>query len=55
MDEHILATHRLDRERPQLRPIVDDAWSAEAIAACLPPSAPAARRRASARGAEEER
>jgi hypothetical protein len=36
-------------------PITDDAWSAEAIAACLPPSALAARRRAQAAGEEVAR
>lgn len=31
-------------ETPQPSPITDDAWSAEAIAACLPPAVLAARR-----------
>lgn len=51
LDRHAVS-FRVNPEAPQLHPIGDDAWSEEAIAACLPPSALAARRRAQA-AAEE--
>lgn len=51
LDRHA-AWYRINPEAPQPHPIADDAWSDEAIAACLPPSALAARRRAEA--ADEE-
>ena len=45
MIDHDTAGIRTDADSPQPYPIGDDAWSPEAIAACLPPSAVAARRR----------
>ena len=51
MIDRDIASLRSDADSPQPYPIADDAWSPEAIAACLPPSAGAARRRDAA---EEE-
>jgi hypothetical protein len=45
LDRHA-ASFPVNPEAPQPHPIGDDAWSDEAIAACLPPSALAERRRA---------
>jgi hypothetical protein len=47
LDRHA-ASFQINPEAPQPHPIGDDAWSDEAIAACLPPSALAERRRAAA-------
>jgi hypothetical protein len=54
LDRHA-ASYRINPEAPQPHPIADDAWSEVAIAACLPPSALAARRRARAAGEEVAR
>ena len=54
LDRHA-ATFRINPEAPQPHPIADDAWSDEAIAACLPPSVLAERRRARAAAEEAAR
>ena len=52
MIDRDIASLRSDADSPQPYPIAADAWSPEAIAACLPPSTLAERRRA--RAADEE-
>jgi hypothetical protein len=52
MIDRDIASLRSDADSQQPYPIADDAWSPEAIAACLPPSTLAARRRTA--GGEED-